>query len=144
MKKRLDGALAQLQAVNEKAIREAGPRYTPGVDPNAPNIEIGYLEDALQALSLSDGWRDRASELAAGLRQACEYQPHRLGHLFGGGAASLSRVAGRLEEWRVLSEPSEIRRAAGHLRRNAHHAAARLQSESDGLWERFRALPDEP
>ncbi len=56
----LSDALAQLRTANEVAIREAGTRYTPGVDPDAPNIEIGYLVDAFDALSLVDGWRTRA------------------------------------------------------------------------------------
>ena len=62
MKRRIDDALAQPETINESAIRVAGPRYTPGVNPAAPNIEIGYLVDAFDALSLVDGWRRRAHD----------------------------------------------------------------------------------
>jgi len=73
MKPRVSDALAQLRKVNEVAIRDAGPRYTAGLDPGAPNIQIGYLVDAFDALSLVEGWRVRAQGLAERIGNACEH-----------------------------------------------------------------------
>src|SRR5438128_9227178 len=82
MKKRINNALAQLQTVNQAAIRDAGPRYTPGVDPAAPNIEISYLVDALDALSLVEGWRTRVDGFAERLSKASEHETYLLRRLF--------------------------------------------------------------
>src|SRR5688572_19980464 len=106
MKKTIDDALAQLQAANEVAIRDAGPRYTPGVDPAAPNIEIGYLVDAFDALSLVDGWRGRAQELAQDISRASEHQTHLLERLFRRRKTSPSRLIEQVQQLREFQEPA--------------------------------------
>jgi hypothetical protein len=144
MKKRISEALAELQAVNEVAIRDAGPRYTPGLDPNAPNIEIGYLADALDALSLVDGWRDHAQVLTERILKAIEHRTHLLDRLFGRRRATPARIAEGIQSLRALEEPAALRRAAVQLRRNGERVVERLQQESEELWEQLRQLPDGP
>jgi hypothetical protein len=144
MKKTVKDALAQLKTANEVAIREAGPRYTPGVDPGAPNIEIGYLVDAFDALSLVDGWRGRTQELAHEITRATEHQTHLLMRLFQRRKATPARLIEQVQQLQRLREPSDIRQAADQLLRNSKHVAERVQQESDALWEAFRALVDEP
>jgi hypothetical protein len=144
MKKRISDALAQLQTVNEVAIRDAGPRYTPGLDPAAPNIEIGYLVDAFDALSLVDGWRGRAQGLAQGITKASEYQTHLLDRLFRRCRATPARLVEQVQALQGLHEPAALRRAAMQLRRNSERVVGRLQREVDALREQLRQLPDEP
>lgn len=144
MKKKIDDALAQLQAANEGAIRDAGPRYTPGLDPAAPNIEIGYLVDAFDALSLVDGWSHRAEALAQRIDRASEHHSHVLDRLFRRRTATPARLVEQVQELQGLQEPSEVRRAAGQLLRNSERVAKHLQEESDALWEQLHELPDEP
>jgi hypothetical protein len=144
MKKRVSAALAQLQAVNELAIREAGPRYTPGLDPDAPNIEIGYLVDAFDALSLVDGWRARAQELGERITKATEYQTHLLDGLFRRRRATPARLVEQVQALGGLREPAALRRAAVQLRSNCEHVVRRLEREAEALWEQLRELPDEP
>ncbi|MGH3094021.1 MAG: hypothetical protein ACRDOG_17070 [Gaiellaceae bacterium] len=144
MKKRINDALAQLQTVNQAAIRDAGPRYTPGVDPAAPNIEISYLVDALDALSLVDGWRTRVGGFAERLSKANEHETYLLRRLFRRRRATPARLVEQVRALQELHDPTAIRRAAVQLRRNSNHVVARLQREADALWEQLRALPDEP
>jgi hypothetical protein len=143
MKHRTSDALVQLQTANEVAIRDAGPRYTPGVDPNAPNIEIDYLVDAFDALSLVDGWRNRAQELAERVSKACEYQERLLARIFRGRRATPSRLVDEVRALRELDDPTVLRRAAAQLRRNGQRVVTRLQDNEDALWEQLRALPDD-
>jgi hypothetical protein len=144
MKKRISDALAQLQAVNEVAIRAAGPRYTPGLDPAAPNIEIGYLVDAFDALSLVDGWRGRAQGLAERITKASEYQTHLLDRLFRRRRATPTRLVEQVQALQGFQEPAALGRAAVQVRRTSGHIVGRLQREVDALWEQLRELPNEP
>lgn len=65
--------LEDLALRNMESIRLAGPRYSPGIDPKAPNVQIQYLIDAIDALSLSRGFRDRLNKYARDLEKAAEY-----------------------------------------------------------------------
>ena len=48
MKQSHDSLLAALSALNRDQIKQAGQRYTPGFDPQAPNIQIQPLLTALE------------------------------------------------------------------------------------------------
>lgn len=48
--------LNTLRNNNLKNIKDAGPRYTPGVDSKAPNIEIKPLITSIEIFSLSNGY----------------------------------------------------------------------------------------
>lgn len=144
MKKRVKDALAQLKAANEVAIRAAGPRYTPGLDPAAPNIQITYLVDAFDALSLVDGWRTRAQEFSERISKACEYQARLLGRIFQRRRTTPATLVEQVQALRGLHDPTALRRAAALLRRNGERVVERLQQDADALWEQLRALPDEP
>lgn len=49
--------LNKLSKINKESISAAGPRYSPVIDPNAPNIKIEALVNEIDALSLSDRYR---------------------------------------------------------------------------------------
>jgi hypothetical protein len=144
MKQRIDDALAQLQAVSQQAIRDAGPRYTPGLDPAAPNIEIGYLVDAFDALSLVDGWRSRIRGLTERVKEESEHRAYLLDRLFRRCRATPARMVEQVQALREVREPIALRRDTLQLRRNSEQVVRRLQRETDALWEQLRELPDEP
>ncbi len=56
-------SLKKLNSINKDNIRAAGPRYSPSIDPKAPNLEIKPLVNAVEALSLTDRYRARVSRL---------------------------------------------------------------------------------
>src|SRR5882762_10381009 len=82
MQRKTSGALSQLEAVNHKVVIAVGPRYTPGLEPGAPNIAIEYLVDAFDALSLVDGWRERVREYASAVSKELEYRSALVDRLF--------------------------------------------------------------
>ncbi len=64
---------AKLIALARKQVTLAGPRYSPGIDVNAPNIAIEPLLLALGALALDDPYRSRLDELHASLDESLQY-----------------------------------------------------------------------
>lgn len=142
--KTLGVTLAQLEKLNEVAIKSAGPRYTPGIDPTAPNIAIGYLADAFDALSLADGWRDRIHGLAQTISKIYEHQTYGLDEIFSGRRVTPLRLVEHVQELRKLQEPATIRKSALQLRRNCRQVPERLRLKVDSLLERLRALSDDP
>jgi hypothetical protein len=143
MKNRINDALGQLETVNEKTIRVAGPRYSPGVNPAAPNIEIDYLIDAFDALSLSDGWWRRLQSLAERISEAGEYRSHLLGHLFSRRIATPAKLVNKIQSLEGYSDPTEIRCAVNQLRRSSGFVARHLAQQSSVLWGQLQAMNDE-
>lgn len=54
---------SDLDAVAQKTLQSAGPRYSPSLDPNAPNLEIVPLHQAASALVLGSTFRSRLAAL---------------------------------------------------------------------------------
>ncbi len=54
--------LDRLNKINARSIHNAGPRYTPGIDSAAPNLEIRALEFALERLMCSEIFEKKTVE----------------------------------------------------------------------------------
>ncbi|MDP2321201.1 MAG: hypothetical protein Q8O42_17895 [Acidobacteriota bacterium] len=61
--------LSDLNRVNRRAIRSAGPRYMPGQDSNAPNLQIAAINEALEGIALTDEFRARVETLRCKVRK---------------------------------------------------------------------------
>ena len=61
--------LNDLKRINEKSIRSAGPRYTPGQDADAPNLEIESLNLALEGLICGPAFKTRIFGLAKSVEE---------------------------------------------------------------------------
>lgn len=72
----------ELKKYNFAEIKSAGPRYTPGQEKNAPNLHIQELEDALDALSLSKGFRERTQQLNKQLTKAISDSSRQIDEIF--------------------------------------------------------------
>ena len=62
--------LADLKRVTRASIKRAGPRYTPALDPTAPNLHIIPLVEAFDALTYSSAFKARLLKLETDLREA--------------------------------------------------------------------------
>ena len=51
--------MAALTALSKDQIKQAGHRYTPGIDPNAPNIKIDSLFSAIENVACGEGAQAR-------------------------------------------------------------------------------------
>lgn len=61
---------ATFARICDKHIALAGPRYTPALDPKAPNLEVTALADAFDALGFTPALRTRLGELRTDLEKA--------------------------------------------------------------------------
>ena len=75
-------SLKKLNVINKEHIRAAGPRYSPSIDPQAPNLEIKPLVDAVESLSLSDRYQNRLSELGQEITSSWKSTPKAITALF--------------------------------------------------------------
>ena len=60
--------MRELTKFNRKQINSAGPRYTPGVQPDAPNLEIAELREAIDGLAFGPRVSDKIDELKKSLK----------------------------------------------------------------------------
>ncbi|PJI41847.1 hypothetical protein [Ferrovibrio sp.] len=62
--------LNDLKKFNRKQIQQAGTRYSPGVDPNAPNLQIKELIDAINGIGATDTHRNCIGAVIEPIRKA--------------------------------------------------------------------------
>lgn len=89
-----------LKATNERAIRDAGPRYMPGQDPDAPNLQITSIVETFDGLGVTEAFRARVEDLRSRVQAA----------------------------WR--DTPTEFRAATSQLANSPNQLAANLRSLS--------------
>lgn len=61
--------LADLNKINLENVRAAGPRYTPSIDPNAPNLEIEPVIQALDAIGQTAAFIERMNEFESNIKK---------------------------------------------------------------------------
>ncbi len=78
----MENDLSSLNKINFMEIAAAGPRYSPAIDPLAPNIQIRDMESAIETLSLSDKFRDRVRELESQINERWDSLPGKIIQLY--------------------------------------------------------------
>ena len=91
------GARPALTALNAEQVRRAGPRYTPGTTPGAPNIPIRSLRLATSCLALDDGFRAQLRRLRRDLAEQTRYIPPWLEERIEGWVASPAALLNALD-----------------------------------------------
>jgi hypothetical protein len=135
--------MAQLRAVAKRTLAAAGPRYSPALDADAPNLEILPLRQAAFALSLGARLRARARELGASLRAAYDGDHHLADRLFVRRTGSLPGVADDLGRVADGGTPSEVRQTMLELRRHLKAVRDRLAAAEGEAYSGLRALDEE-
>jgi hypothetical protein len=135
--------LDDLAVQSERAIKAAGPRYTPGLDPKAPNIRVAHLVGAVDALSLGDGFRTRIQEHADELYEALKLTRITMDSLFRRRTVTPSVVADDLSHLCSLSTPEEIRRQVLLIRRRCRLLKKALEREQEAIYEARSELKEE-
>lgn len=62
-------AIQVLAVINRRTIHSAGPRYTPGLDTNAPNVQIATLLSAIDGLACNDRFLYQIDSMVAELNK---------------------------------------------------------------------------
>lgn len=137
-------SLADLEAVAKRAIKTAGPRYTPGMDPAAPNVAISYLVDAFDALSLSEAWRDQVRGHATRIREANRSARSRsLTQVFRRRTVTMETLLQRLDAVADLDDLPQVASAVRGARKASTRVQQRLNEQLHILYEASHKTVDD-
>ena len=117
---------SRLEKAVEWTIAQAGPRYSPAVNPDAPNLEIRALHQAACALGMSAGFAARARELKAVLNDAYDRERHVVDPLFKARAVTPVRLCDGLEQLAGAATPAEAKGKLLEIRRHSKLVRSRL------------------
>jgi hypothetical protein len=88
---------SELSKENRMQIRRAGARYTPGLDPDAPNIEVEDLAQAIAFLGTHPSHRAHLRTLKQAVDGSIRSMPKRLERAFRGRTSTPAQLATILE-----------------------------------------------
>lgn len=117
--------LADLRRVNERAIRDAGPRYMPGQDPDAPNLQITSIVETFDAFGITEAFRARIEDLRSRARTAWSDTPTDFRGAISRLANSFNRLAANLRSLSTASPAASgaaadtVSQALGRANRHA-------------------------
>ena len=126
--------LADLRAVNERAIHDAGLRYMPGQDPDAPNLQITSIVETFDALGVTEAFRARVEDLRSRVRTAWSDTPTDFRAAISRLANSPNRLAASLRSLSTASPAvsgaaaETVRRTAAALNRTTQRRLAALDA----------------
>lgn len=131
--------ISHLRKVLDRTVRDAGPRYSPGLDPDAPNIEIAYLSTYIEALAV-DHLDHRVRPMVDDLERAIGETQGTWASIFRNRTITPSVVAKDLAELGTIeglagvrSRVSDLRRRIAALERVLDRAAERFSSAERAL-----------
>jgi len=135
--------LDDLVTQSEHAIKAAGPRFTPGLDPQAPNIRVAHLVDAVDALSFNDGFRARVRDHEAELRNALKQTRFTMEHAFKGRTVTPAVVADNLARLCSLTAAEDIRAQVLLIRRRCNLLENGFRKEHESIYQARSGLSDD-
>ena len=126
--------VSDLDAANRSQIQRAGARYTPGLDPNAPNIEIEELARALAFLGAHPPHRAHVRSLKKAVDDRIRFLPKRLEQAFRGRKFTPAYVSDALER---LSDagPEDYAAVVRELRRSVSTVQRTLSRLDNELYQ---------
>lgn len=123
-----------LSQLTNKAIRSAGPRYTPGRDKDAPNLHIEALEDAFAGLVVSPGFAKILQQIVRRLKHQWSIASKEMRD-----SSSVSSRAKQLSD--ALIKLSKLPPTRGRSKLNrASQAAAQIEKMIDDEQNHIREL----
>lgn len=132
--------LTDLAVRNDQAIRIAGPRYTPGVDPDAPNLRIEHLLPTVHALSLGEDFKRHIQGLEKELTESLRSARHTIDPLFKRNQTTPGTLVRALAQLGMLLEPRAIGRQVKKVTRLARRLNSLLDHRRHKLYEQQRIL----
>jgi hypothetical protein len=128
--------------LNEAQIRLAGPRYTLGMDPDGPNIEIRSLVLALAALGFEEAFKNHLDELRNDVHEARLYSSDSVAGAFRRRKFTPEFVESALHSL-SLCTPDNPQGAVRDLRVSVSHVMRQLIRLQDRLFNRRRSTQSE-
>lgn len=130
--------LDEFSQINKSQIRSAGPRYTPGMDPDGPNIQIRSLVLALAALGFEDAFKQHLDDLGSALHEARLYPPQPVTGAFRGRKFTPEFIESTLHSL-SLCTADNAKGLSKELQLSVHHVTCLLLRLQDRLFNRRRA-----
>jgi len=124
----------KLRKYNLAEIQTAGPRYTPGQDPKAPNLHIEELEDAFNALCFSNVFREKIQKFKTDLNKKIADATHVLNALFKQKKRKPSDVEVLLEKLEK-SSPTEAQKIINQLQQLINSLSNSIRKRELRLYE---------
>lgn len=131
--------LDELNAVNRRQICQAGARYTPGLDPDAPNLEVYDVALALAAVGGQETCRTHIRKLERAIRDRTRWLPRPIERRFRGRKFTPERVADALARL-ANSQPDGSEPFARELRRALPLVRNTLSRLQNLLYEKEQAV----
>lgn len=129
--------LDDLNSINRTQIRRAGARYTPGLDPDAPNVQVQHLALALAALGSQESCRAHIRALHRTVRDEIRWTRKAIDRAFKGRTFTLQNVADALERL-ARCRPGEHEAPVRELSRSLSHVQRTLTRMQASLYEKER------
>ena len=129
--------VGDLAHTNKKQINLAGPRYTPTVNPGAPNLQIDSLVEVLDALAYADGLGERLRKLRKEVADGLLRTPEPVTRAFKGRRCTPQRLVDLL---RLLEQarPDQAEDGVRTLTRATNYVAHRLDRVVGSLMDKQR------
>ena len=129
--------LHELSECNEQSIRAAGPRYTPGIDPEAPNLGMRELNDAISALALGPDYLLPVRTLKSKLDEVLESAARHIERVFKERTVTPSALSLDFEVLITRTTNADRRQATMDIRRHSKLIATHLNKYLSELDSRF-------
>ncbi|HTT99556.1 MAG TPA: hypothetical protein VMF58_16025 [Rhizomicrobium sp.] len=120
----------RLNVVTRASIRRAGPRYTPAVDPSAPNLEIASLVEAFETLGQSPRYRKRLNDIENAIRSAWSGAPSAIRALYSKSVSDLDGGAKLLAQLQT-EPPGTSTRTIYRIKQHLKLIRRRIQPHED-------------
>lgn len=127
--------LKDLGKINNRTVKSAGPRYSPIIDPAAPNLEIEPLISAIEALALSNKYKDSLIEIRDAISQAWLSASKSTKKAFK--IRHPSRLVSEINLL-LLEKPGKGFSHLAVINKLAKNTSDILQAENEKLWEQER------
>lgn len=126
--------LEDLKQVNKKSIQSAGPRYTPGQDAGAPNLDITALNIAFEGLICGPSFKERIRALTAEIEKTFTSAAKILRGSGHGSLRKPSALIAGLESF-ACALPGEGRPIAARIRRYIHRLETATKQIGNTLYK---------
>ncbi|HBD7469429.1 TPA: hypothetical protein ACUTUG_001430 [Legionella pneumophila] len=133
--------ISLLQSANNSQINMAGPRYTPGQEKDAPNLEIKELNTLFEYLAISEQALDEIKSIANEL--LVQYREHKkeFSKLINSFENKPTRMATILNQLGAASD-NKRKILINELKTISQNCKLHIQNELNQLYEQTRALKD--
>ena len=125
--------LAAFNRISRSSISAAGPRYSPSMDPNAPNIEIAAMSAAIEALGQSRKYKESLEELASKLEESWKKTTRPVTKLLSNRKTTPGALVAAIRQLSYIA-PGESGDTLRHVSRIAKRIDQSLSRRLDKLW----------